>query len=64
MKLEIGQTVKLNRSMGQCEKGEVFKVVRISGFLVVLKSIVTNDEYFVYRGFSGVDLIEKEIFHV
>lgn len=50
--------------MGQCEKGEVFKVVRISGFLAVLKSIVTNDEYFVYRGFSGVDLIEKEIFHV
>ena len=24
MKLEIGQTVKLNRSMGQCKKGEVF----------------------------------------
>lgn len=37
MKLEIGQTVKLNRSMGQCEKGEVFKVVRISGFLAVQK---------------------------
>lgn len=64
MKLEIGQTVKLNRSMGQCEKGEVFRVVRISGLLAVLKSIVTNDEYFVYRNFSEVDLIEKEIFHV
>lgn len=64
MKLEIGQTVKLNRSIGQCEKGEIFKVIRISGVLAVLKSIVTNDEYFVYRSFSGVDLIEKEIFHV
>lgn len=64
MKLEIGQTVKLNRSMGQCEKGEIFKVIIISGVLAVLKSIVTNDEYFVYRSFSGVDLIEKEIFHV
>lgn len=64
MKLEIGQTVKLNRSMGQCEKGEILKVIRISGVLAVLKSIVTNDEYFVYRSFSGVDLIEKEIFHV
>jgi hypothetical protein len=30
--------------------------------LAVLKSIVTNDEYFVYRNFSEVDLIEKEIF--
>lgn len=50
--------------MGQCEKGEVFKVVRISGVLAVLKSIVTNDEYFVYRSFSGVDLIEKEVFYV
>ena len=57
MRLEIGQTVKLNRCMGQCEKGEVFKVVRISGVLAVLKSIVTNDEYFVYRSFSGVGLI-------
>ena len=37
MKLEIGQTVKLNRSMGQCEKGEIFKVIRISGVLAVLK---------------------------
>lgn len=64
MKLEIGQTVKLNRSMGQCKKGEVFRVVRISGLLTVLKSIVTNDEYYVYRSFSGVDLIEKEVFYV
>lgn len=64
MRLEIGQTVKLNRCMGQCEKGEVFKVVRISGVSAVLKSIVTNDEYFVYRSFSGVDLIEKEVFYV
>lgn len=64
MKLEIGQTVKLNRSMGQCKKGEIFKVIRISGLLAVIKSIITNDEYFVYRNFSGVDLIEKEIFHV
>lgn len=64
MKLEINQTVKLNRGMGQCKKGEVFRVVRISGVLAVLKSIVTNDEYFVYRSFSGVDLIERDIFHV
>lgn len=64
MKLEIGQTVKLNRSMGQYKKGEIFKVIRISGLLAVIKSIITNDEYFVYRNFSGVDLIEKEIFHV
>lgn len=64
MKLEIGQTVKLNRSMNQCKKGEVFRVVRISGLLTVLKSIVTNDEYYVYRSFSGVDLIEKEVFYV
>lgn len=64
MRLETGQLVKLNRNMGQCKKGEVFKVIRISGLLAVLKSIVTNDEYFVYRNFSGVDLIEKEIFHV
>lgn len=64
MKLEIGQTVRLNRSMGKCEKGEVFKVVRTSGALAVLKSIVTGDEYFVYRSFSEVDLIEKEVFHV
>lgn len=64
MKLEIGQTVKLNSNMGQCEKGEVFKVVRVSETLVVLKSIVTNDEYFVYRSFSEVDLIEKEVFYV
>lgn len=50
--------------MGQCKKGETFKVIRISGVLAVLKSIVTNDEYFVYRDYSEVDLIEKEIFRV
>lgn len=64
MRLKAGQLVKLNRGMGQCKKGEVFRVVRISGVLAVLKSIVTNDEYFVYRSFSGVDLIERGIFHV
>lgn len=64
MRLEAGQLVKLNRNMGQCKNGEIFKVVRIRGVLAVLKSIVTNDEYFVYRDFTGVDLIEKEIFHV
>lgn len=64
MRLEVGQLFKLNRNMGQCKKGEIFKVVRISGVLTVLKSIVTNDEYFVYRDYSGVDLIEKEIFYV
>lgn len=64
MRLEAGQLVKLNRNMGQCKKGEIFKVVRINGVLAVLKSIVTNDEYFVYRDFTGIDLIEKEIFHV
>lgn len=64
MRLETGQLVKLNRNMGQCKKGEVFKVVRISGVLAVIKSIVTNDEYYVYRSYDGVDLIEKEIFHV
>ena len=64
MRLEAGQLVKLNRNMGQCKKGGIFKVVRISGVLAVLKSIVTNDEYFVCRDFTGVDLIEKEILHV
>ena len=64
MRLKAGQLVKLNRGMGQCKKGEVFRVVRIIGVLAVLKSIVTNDEYFVYRSFSGVDLIERGIFHV
>ena len=64
MRLKAGQLVKLNRNMGQCKKGEVFRVVRISGVLSILKSIVTNDEYFVYRSFSGVDLIERGIFHV
>lgn len=64
MRLESGQLVKLNRNMGQCEKGEVFKVVRISGVLAVIKSIVTNDKYYVYRSFDGVDLIEKEVFYV
>lgn len=64
MRLKAGKLVKLNRGMGQCKKGEVFRVVRIIGVLAVLKSIVTNDEYFVYRSFSGVDLIEKGIFNV
>lgn len=64
MRLEVGQLVKLNRNMGQCKKGEIFKVIRISVALAVIESIVTNDEYFVYRNFSEVDLIEKEIFHV
>lgn len=64
MRLEAGQLVKLNRNMGQCKKGEIFKVIRISGVLAIIKSIVTNDEYYVYRSYDGVDLIEKEVFYV
>lgn len=64
MRLEAGQLVKLNRYMGQCKKGEIFKVIRISGVLAIIKSIVTNDEYYVYRSYDGVDLIEKEVFYV
>lgn len=64
MRLETGQLVKLNRNMGQCKKGEVFRVVRIIGVLAIIKSIVTNDEYYVYRSYDGVDLIEKEVFYV
>lgn len=64
MRLEVGQIVKINRNMGHCKKGEIFKVIKISGVLAVIKSIVTNDEYYVYRSYDGVDLIEKGIFHV
>lgn len=59
MSLEAGQLVKLNRNMGQCKKGEMFKVVRVIGFLAVIKSTVTNDEYFVYKYSSRLDLIGK-----
>lgn len=64
MRLKAGQLVKLNRGMGQCKKGEVFRVVRISGVLAVIKSIATNDEYFVYKYFSGLDLVGKVGLHV
>lgn len=64
MRLEVGQLVKLNRNMGEYKKGGIFKVIRISGILAVLKSIVTNDEYFIDKRSSCIDLIEKEIFHV
>lgn len=60
MRLETGQLVRLNRNMGRYKEGETFKVIEISDVFAVLKSIVTNYEYIVYREFNGVDLIERE----
>lgn len=64
MRLEAGQLVKFNRNMGQCKNGEMFKVIRVIEVLAVIKSIVTNDEYFVNKYFSGLDLIGKVGLHV
>lgn len=64
MRLEAGQLVILNRNIGQIKNGEMFKVIRVTGALAVIKSIVTNDEYFVYKYFSGLDLVEKVGLHV
>lgn len=64
MRLEVGQLVKFNRNRSQFKKGEMFKVIIIIGFLAVIESTVTNDEYYVYKYSSSLDLVEKVGFHV
>lgn len=63
MKLEAGQLIRLNRNKGTLKEGEIFNVIRTSGYLAVIKSTITKDKYFIYREFDGVDLV-NEVFYV
>ena len=37
MKLEAGQLIRLNRNKGTLKEGEIFNVIRISGYVKILR---------------------------